>query len=174
MSKAVKQLVMDEIQKRLGETRELLVVDASKMDAIETNRMRLTLQEKGVTLLAVKNTLAKRVLSDVGMDGLDDVLEGPSTLVWGGEDIVQLSKEMTKWAKEIPNLDIKGGSVDGQALDAGAVDSLSKSPGRLELLSIISGQLLSPGAQLSGALVGIGGALASQVEKISEEAEGAE
>ncbi len=168
MSKAVKQMIMDDIQKRLGETRDLLVVDSSKLDAIATNRLRLTLQERGVTLLTVKNTLARRVLCDVGMEELGNALEGPSTLVWGGEDIVQLSKEITKWAKEIPDLDIRGGSVDGEYLDADAVDALSKSPGRLELLSIISGQILSPGAELAGALTGVGGALASQIEQISE------
>ena len=50
------------------------------------------------------------------MNGLDSILEGPTTLVWGGEDIVALSKEIAKWAKEIEPLKIKGGTTEGTAL----------------------------------------------------------
>lgn len=174
MSKAVKTLVIDQIRQELGEVRELLVVDASGLDGVTANRMRLALQEKGVTLLGVKNALANRALIDLGVGDLGEVLAGPSTLVWGGEDIVQLSKEMTRWAKEIDKLSIKGGAVDGQALNAKAVDDLSKSPGRLELLSQISGLLLSPGARLAGALLGPGGTIAGQLTKMSEGADEAE
>ena len=105
---------------------------------------------------------------------MEQVLSGPSTLVWGGEDgedIVALSKTITKWAKDIGDLSIKGGSVEGTAVTADQVEALSKSPGRLELLSIISGQLLSLGAQISGALLGAGAKLASQIEKIGEREE---
>ncbi|MFV0446186.1 MAG: 50S ribosomal protein L10 [Planctomycetaceae bacterium] len=172
MSKQVKTMVIDQIRKELGDSRDLLVVDASALDGVTANRVRLALQAKGVTLMGVKNALANRVLTDLGMSDMGHILAGPSTLVWGSEDIVQLSKEITKWAKEVDKLQIKGAAVDGQVLDAKGVEELSKSPGRLELLSIISGQLLSPGANLSGALLGVGGKLASQIKTMCEGAEG--
>ncbi len=106
------------------------------------------------------------------MNGLDGVLEGPTTLVWGGEDIVALSKEIAKWAKEIEPLKIKGGTTEGTALSPATVEALSKSPGRLELIGQIVTLMTSPGARLAGALLGPGGKLASQVKKISEKEEG--
>ncbi len=89
-------------------------------------------------------------------------------MIWGGEDAVALSKEMSRWAKELAGLEIKGASVDGQPLDAAGVDALSKSPGRLELLAQISGLLLSPGARLSGALLGPGGYLGGQLKALAD------
>ncbi|MGH7128857.1 MAG: 50S ribosomal protein L10, partial [Planctomycetaceae bacterium] len=92
-----------------------------------------------------------------------------STLVWGGEDIVALSKEIAKWAKELEPLQIKGGTLEGTPLSAADVDSLSKSPSREELIGQIVGLVLSPGARLSAALLGPGAKLGSQIKKMSDE-----
>jgi len=168
MSKVVKEMVMDEMTKRLGECRDLLVVDVSGISGVTANELRIALQAKGISLLGVRNSLARKVLKGEDGPDLGEVLQGPSTFAIGGEDIVALSKEISQWAKQIEKLEIKGGTVDGQVVDAAGVDSLSKSPSRLELISQISGLLLSPGASLSGALLGAGGKLAGQIKKISE------
>lgn len=173
MSKQVKTMVISEIQDRLGPSRDLLVVDTSLLDGVTANRLRLALEQRGVSLMAVKNSLARNALKQLGVGGLDEVLAGPSTLVWGGEDIVQLSKEIAKWAKDIEKLQIKGGTVDGQALDARGVEELSKSPSRLELIGQIAGLLLSPGARLAAALLGPGGRVAGQIKTLSEGGEDA-
>ena len=168
MSKYVKGMLIDAVADRLGDASDLLVVDVSTVDAVTVNRMRLAWAEKGIHALTVKNTLARRALERKGVAGLDPVLEGPSTIVYGGDDVVALSKEITQWAKDIQELTVKGGAVDGQTLDEAGVTTLSKSPGRAELLSMIAGQILAPGANLSGALVGVGKLLASQVKQIAD------
>lgn len=164
MSKVVKELVISEMERRLDGNRDVLVIDFSAVEGVKANEVRLALQARGVTLLGVKNSLAKKVLNT---KGLEKVLVGPSTLVWGGEDIVQLSKEMTTWAKQVDKLQIKGAAVDGQAVDAAGVVELSKSPGRLELISQIAGLILSPGARLAAAILGPGGKLAAQLKTMS-------
>lgn len=167
-------MMIDAIRDRVGETRDFLVVDSSRLDAVTDNRFRLALQERGITVLRVKNTLAEQALQQLGTGSIRHVSDGPSALVWGGEDAVALSKEIARWAKELEPLEIKGASIDGQALDAKQVESLSKSPGRLELLSQLSGLLLSPAARLSGALLGPAGILQGQIKTMSEGDEEAE
>ena len=174
MSKVIKGMMMDEIRQSVGECRDLLVLDMSKLDGVTDNKFRVAMQKKGINLLQVKNSLAKRAFADAGFTALADSLVGPSTLVWGGEDIVALSKELAKWVKDIKALDVKGGSADGQGFDAKGFESLSKSPGRAELLSQISGLILGPGAKLSSQLLGAGGKLASQVKKIADKEAGPE
>lgn len=174
MSKAVKDMLTAEIRQRIGETREMLVVDSAGLDAVATNRMRLALREQNITALTVQNTLAKRALHEAGITALDEYLRGPSTLVWGGEDIVALSKEIAKWANELEPLEIKGGTAEGASLSAAEVDALSKSPSREELIGQIAGLLMSPGGRLASVLLGAGGRLAGQVSAIAEKAEGDE
>src|SRR3989304_924751 len=165
MSKHIKEMVIDDIRRRIGDSRDMLVINASRLDAVSTNKFRLALRKKQIQALSVKNALAKKALSAVGVRALDAFLEGPTTLVWGGEDIVALSKEIARWAKQLDKLEIKGGTVEGTSLTAAQVDQLSKTPSREELLSLISGQILSPGARLSAALLGAGGKLGGQSRK---------
>jgi large subunit ribosomal protein L10 len=58
--------------------------------------------------------------------------------------------------------------MEGQPLSADQVQAVSKWPSRQEQLSILSGQILSPGAKLSSQLLGAGAKLASQIKKKGE------
>ncbi len=171
MSKVIKQMLIDDITGRLGDHRDMLVIDVSRLDAINANKFRLALAEKDITALTVKNSLARKALHGVGVESLDDILSGPSTLVWGSEDVVALSKEIAKWTKDLEAIEIRGGTVEGDTLDAAGVDALAKSPGREELLSIIAGQIAGPGAQLAAQLNGPGGQLAGQIKSKADEDE---
>ena len=168
MGRQVKDMVISDIQSRIGDVKDFIVVDCSKVDAITANRWRLGLRKDRITALTVKNSIAANALKKKGIEGLDSVLAGPSTLIWGGDDIVALSKAVTKYAKDMPKMEIKGGSVEGQTLNAAAVDSLSKSAGRVETIGQIAGLMLAPGSQLAGCLRGPGGKLAGQLKTLSE------
>ncbi|MCA8996004.1 MAG: 50S ribosomal protein L10 [Planctomycetaceae bacterium] len=168
MSKAVKEMIIGEIRERLGDTKDLLVVDTSRLDPNTDNELRTKLREKGITLLGVKNSLARLALKQNGVEFVDGAFEGPSILCYGGADIVALSREMTEWAKKIDKIQIKGGSVDGQGVDAQGVDELSKGPSREELIGQIAGLILSPGARLAGALLGPGGTISGQLKALAD------
>lgn len=171
MSKFIKNHIISELETELGDCSELLVVDMSKMSGTDANNLRVQLGQKDIRLLTVKNSLARRACETLGIKGLDPSLSGSSTLVWGGEDVVALSREITKWAKDVAELQIKGGTVEGQSLNADGVDRLSKSPGRPELLSKIAGLILSPGGNIAGALLGPGGLVAGAIKSKAESSE---
>jgi large subunit ribosomal protein L10 len=171
MSKYVKQMMIADIQAELGDCREVLVVDVSKMDGVTTNKWRLGLQKKQIRVVGVKNAVARRALSDIGLTGIGDVLKGPSAIIFGGEDIVALAKEVTASVKEIKTLELKGGAVGATSLTSAQVEDLSKSPGRKELLSQIAGILLSPGGRLAGAIRGPGGGVAACVKTLADKEE---
>lgn len=169
MSKYVKEMLINELSSRIGERTDILVVDSSKLDAISDNKLRAELRAKDITVLTVRNSLARKALNANGVTALDDLLTGPSTLVWGDEDIVSLSKEITKWAKDLDDFEVKGGSLEGSSLSSDDVEALSKSPSREELIGQVVGLILSPIRQLVSAVQGPGAYLAGQIEKIAEE-----
>jgi large subunit ribosomal protein L10 len=163
-------MLVTDLQQRIGDTTEILVVDSSRLDAISDNRFRLALREKDISVLTVKNSMALRALHSREITELDPILEGPSSLVYGGEDIVSLSKEIAGWVDELGSdlIAIKGGVLEGTTLSKGDVEELSRSPSREELIGQIAGLLLAPGANLAAALLGPGGKLAGQVEAIAD------
>lgn len=168
MSKVVKNLMISEIRQRIGEYREVVVLDASKVSAVAANKLRLALRKKNIRLLGVKNAVARKALSDIGLTGLGQVLTGPSTIAFGGEDIVALAREMAEAAQQIKELEIKGGAIGATALTPKNVEELSKSKGRAEVLSDLVAQILAPGANLAAALLGPGGRVAGAIKAMGD------
>lgn len=161
-------MLIADITGRIGDARDMLVVDCSAMDAITNNQWRTGIADANISALTVKNSIARNALARIGVEGLDEILAGPSTLIWGGDDVVALSKEISKWSKQAKGLKIKGATVEGKTLDAAGVDALSKSPGRLELIGQIAGLMLSPASRLAGALKGPGGQLSGALKSIAD------
>jgi large subunit ribosomal protein L10 len=170
MSKTVKRMMINSIQGALGECREVLILDFSRLDGVAANQLRLNLRKKRITLLGVKNAVARRALGEIGLGGASDVLTGACTLAFGGDDIVALSKEMTEWCEKLKTIEIRGGAIGATPLKPADVESLSKSPGRLELLSQIAGLIRSPGGRLVSVITGPGGKVAGQVKAIADKA----
>lgn len=174
MSRRVKDMLIADIQSRIGDARDFVVVDCSKLDALTANRWRLSLREARISALTIKNSIALNALKRKGVEGLDTVLAGPSTLLWCADDVVSLSRAVTKYVKDLKKLEIKGATVEGQAIDAAGVEALSKSAGRLEIIGEIAGLMLAPGAMLAGAMQAMGGTLAGQLKTLSERESAAE
>jgi large subunit ribosomal protein L10 len=174
MSKYVKDLVSNDISRRLEGVEDAVLVNVIGMDSESSYLMRKDLREKNIHLLVVKNSLARRACEGTGLMPAFDGLDGCTAIAWGGEDFVSLVKEIVDLDKKKPHpaFEARGGVLDGEQLSAEKLKEISKWPSRVEMLSILSGQLLSPGANLSGALLGPGKALASQIKKKSEEEDG--
>lgn len=173
MSKTVKSMMMNDLRETIGDCREVLVVDVSKLDGVSSNQWRLALQKKNIHAVGVKNAVARKALGDIGLTGLGPALKGPSTLVYGGEDIVALSREIADWTTKLTAMTISGGAIGETSLSTKDVESLSKSPGRVELLGQIAACLLGPGSQLAAAIQGPGGMVAGCLKAMGDK-EGAD
>lgn len=173
MSKFVKELEMKHVREQLQGRDSVLVINVIGMEAFEGNKLRLELRKKGIQIQVVKNSLARRIFADLGYPKMDSILEGPSAICYGGEGIVELAREISAWAKKLAKLQVKGGCVTGQAVDAAGVETLSKLPSKPELLGQIVGMLLGPASSVVAMLNGPAAQVASQLEKIAEKGEAA-
>jgi large subunit ribosomal protein L10 len=171
MSKAVKALVVSDVCRRLDGVNELLAATTVGMSAQETVRFRAALRAKSVRALVVKNSLCSRAFEQMGLGYARPLLTGPTTLIYGGETLVDTAKALVDLIKEFPSVQIHGGASGGQLLSADDVISLSKLPGKEELIGMVVGGLLSQVSQVVGALTSQASQLASQIEKIAERGE---
>ncbi len=173
MSKFVKNLLSDDLKRRWDGVENLLLVSVTGISANTTSALRKHLREKNISLVMVKNSMARRATEGTPLAAAFQSTEGTLAAVWGGEDIVALAKDVIKLTedKQYAPFAAKGGVMDGAALTADQVAKVSKWPSRQEQLSILLGQILSPGANLASQLTSVGGALASQIKQKSEGAE---
>lgn len=171
MSKYVKDLVARDLACRLEGVDDAVLVNVIGLDANQTVVLRKQLREKDIHLMVVKNSLAKRATEGTPLSAAFDGIEGSLAIAWGGEDFISLVKEVAALDKgtAYEKFQAKGGVMDGEHLTADKVKEIAKWPNRLEQLSILMGQILSPGANLLAQMTAPGGALASQIKQKSEE-----
>jgi large subunit ribosomal protein L10 len=165
MSKLVKNMMMQDLQSRLQDVGEVFVISLGQLDAQKTTELRLALRKKNISLQLVKNNLARRALAESPLAPALENLGGMLALCWGGEDVVDLAKELNRFTGEagFEAIECRGGAMDGTQLEPEDLKRVAKWPSRLEQLSILSGQLCSVGSTISGQLLGGGGTLAGQL-----------
>jgi len=171
MSKYVKNLITDHLREHLTEVNDALLVNVVGLDANADNRLRAELRSKDINLMVVKNSLAARATAGTPLEAMFRGLTGTAAVCWGGEDIVNLAKEITRLAadEQYEAFQARGGVMDGEALSAAQVADVSRWPTRHEQIALLVGQILSPGANLAAQLNGPGGALVGQIAQKAEE-----
>jgi large subunit ribosomal protein L10 len=178
MSKYVKELMMDQIKTDLDGSRSVLILDLKDLDAVAEYQLRRNLRKKSIRLRILKNSLARRVFTDLGLEGLSKYLEGPSAMAWGGDGIAELAKEISNQVKTLKKPAIKGGAVDGVVVGPEQVEDITKLPSREVLIGQVLGLLLGPArealALVSSPATTLIGQLEAAIKKQSSESEGSQ
>jgi large subunit ribosomal protein L10 len=91
----------------------------------------------------VKNTLTKIAATEAGVEGFDDLLTGPTAIAFINGDVVEAAKGLRDFAKANPALVIKGGFLDGKAMDAQEIAKMADLESREVLLAKIAGGMLA-------------------------------
>lgn len=99
MSKQVKNMLVDDIKSRLQGVVELIVVNIGSLDA-RTTQLRKQLRQKNIHLQMVKNSLIRRATVSTQLAAAFAQTEGMLAIAWGGEDVVDLAKELTRISAE--------------------------------------------------------------------------
>ena len=156
-----------------GRQQSLLVLDLKDLDAVAEHGLRRDLRKKSIRLRVLKNSLARRVFSEMGMDGLSKYLKGPSAIAWGGEGITELAKEISAQVKTLKKPEIKGGAVEGVVVGPEQVDDITKLPSREVLIGQVIGLLLGPARQTLALLSSPSSTVVGQLEALVKRQEGA-
>ncbi len=91
----------------------------------------------------VKNTLTQIAAKQAGVDGVDDLLNGPTAIAFVNGDVVEAAKGLRDFARANPALVVKGGYFEGKALDAAEITRLADLESREVLLAKMAGAMLA-------------------------------
>ncbi|MDR3232719.1 MAG: 50S ribosomal protein L10 [Planctomycetaceae bacterium] len=177
MSKFVKQLLTDSIAKRLDGVQYLMLVGLTGIDANKNKNLRADLAAKGIHLMVIKNSLARRATEGTVLAAGFGTMTGTYAVTWGASDVVTLAKELVKLTKDknLQGFEIRGAVLEGEALRAEQAVEVSKWPTREEQIALVLGQILGVGAKLSGQFISFSGKIASQIKQLTDkEASGKE
>lgn len=141
-----------ELKDKLARAQSLVLADYRGLTVGEVSDLRHKLRESGVEFKVVKNTLAAIAAREVGMEGLDRFLTGPTAIAIGLDDPVAPAKGLLDFIEERKKMEIKGGVLDGKVIGLAEVKSLARLPSRNELLARVLGALQAPLAGFAGCL----------------------
>ena len=164
MTPAEKQVAVDEINASFAAASAAFLVDYKGCTCKELTDLRRDLRESGARMKIVKNTLTKRALADFPYSGLGEKCEGPTAVVWTGEDPVTPAKVVTKFAKDVEAFEVKAGVFDGNVVEANDIQALAKLPSKEELYAKLLALLQTPATKLVQTLDAPGSQIARLLE----------
>jgi large subunit ribosomal protein L10 len=108
----------------------------------------------GASLKVVKNTLAKIAAADAGVEGLSELLQGPTAIAYCHGDPVRVAKTIQDFIKEKKKAAIRGGKLQRSMLTPADVETLAALPSREQLIARVVGAIASPLTGLANVLSG--------------------
>ncbi len=150
------------LAEKMKEAKLILLTDYRGINVVDDTDLRRNLRNINATCNVIKNNITRRALKEIGIEGLDETLEGPTAVIMANDDYLAASKEIYNFTKTHDFYKIKGGVVDGKVMTADEIITLAKLPSREDLLSMLAGALLANISKVAVAL--------NEVRKQKEEA----
>lgn len=144
---AKKQVVADLVAS-FKDAKTFVFVSARGLTVEQDTKMRAELRAAGVKYQVIKNTMLRLAFKELGIEGLDEVFEGPTAVAYS-EEIVAPAKVIAKFAEQYEALEIKAGIIDGKVATQAEVLELSKVPDTQTLYSQVVFGLLFPFTKLA-------------------------
>ncbi len=145
--------VIGDVKANFEKMTSVVFVDYKGMNVETATKLRAKFKAAGVDYRVVKNTLVKHAIKDLPFaDGLKTSLTGMTGVAWAYEDPSIAAKIIRDFKKEAGDagqkLQVKAGILDGQILDANAVENqLANLPGKDELRATLLATLQAPSQQ---------------------------
>ena len=154
-----KKKVVAEIKQRFENAQSVVFYDYRGLTVAEVTDLRNQCRAAGVEYVVLKNRMMKLATDDLGIQGLESFLKGPSAVAFGIADPVAPAKVLTEFIKKVKKTEIKCGLIDGNVIDVKGVTALAELPPKEVLIAKMMGSLNSP-------ITGFVGVLSAQLRSV--------
>jgi len=147
MDRAQKADAVAELKSVFNEVGVVVVTRNLGLTVAQSTALRTKMREAGASYKVAKNRLAKLASQDTDYAGISDLLTGPTGLA-SSIDPVAAAKIVVEFAKTNDKLEIVGGSMGAQVLDANGIKALASLPSLDELRAKIVGLVQAPATKV--------------------------
>ena len=172
MNREQKAAAIEEVAGQIQESEAVFAVDYRGISVPQAAELRTRLTEAGARFRVVKNTLTERAVDQTGVEGLKEILQGPTAFTFvlaDGGDVALAAKALATFRREHDVLAFKGGVMNGDALTVDQLEALSKLPARDVLHQQLVGMIASPITGLVRGLNALISGLAIQLGQIRDQ-----
>ncbi len=147
-----KKSEVSELANKVKEAKLVLLTDYRGISVEGVTELRANLRKANGEYKVIKNNITRRALKEAEIEGLDDLLVGPTAVILADEDYLEPLKAVYNYAKDNEIYKIKGGVIDGKVMTTEELITLAKLPSRETLISMLAGALLGNISKLAVAL----------------------
>jgi large subunit ribosomal protein L10 len=171
----IKVKAIGELKEAFGVSEDFIFADYRGLRVEQITTLRRRLRTKEAQFKVVKNNFARLAFEELQVPDVSSYLAGPTAITIAPKDANEVAKILFDFAKEIPALNVKGGLVGKTVYDARQVESFSRLPGRLELISMLMSVMNGSTRNLAAALNDVPARLVRTVKAVADKkaAEGA-
>lgn len=160
------------IKEEFGGYEDFIFADYRGVTVEQITEIRKALAEKDAKFRVVKNRYAKIALKDLGRDGAEEYMVGPTAVAlttpnYSGE----VAKILFKYGKTT-KMEVKGGYVAGSVFNESEMEAYSKLPTRDELLSSLLGTMKAPIQKFVSTLDAVPTKLVRTLQAVLDQKEG--
>jgi large subunit ribosomal protein L10 len=116
---------VERIKTQLGETPTAVLTEYRGLTVPQLKELRTKLRDQDTSYRVEKNTLARRAVTELGYGELDALFVGPVAVAYVKGDPVAAAKVLATFAREHPDLVIKGGVLEGRVITADEAKGLA-------------------------------------------------
>jgi large subunit ribosomal protein L10 len=139
---ANKKEIVAEIQELLSDAQLALVIDYKGLSVAEITDLRNRLRPKGATCKITKNTLMRiAVDGDENWQPMTEFLKDSSAFLLVKDDLGGAIKEYQAFQKETKKTVLRGGVMEGQALNEDQIKAITELPTKEELMARLAGAI---------------------------------
>lgn len=143
--------IVEELRDRIERSVIAIATEYRGLSATEMVQLRSAMREAGVEMRVVKNRLLLLAAEQAQRPELAELVEGPTAIVFGYDDITAPAKAVTEYARQARNaFAVRKGLLDGQVLSAAELREIGELPPREVLIAQVAGALMSPVTHLAG------------------------
>ena len=138
------KIAVEELQEVANKASSAVVADYHGTSVAELTQLRQDARESSVHVKVIRNTLAKKALSDTKFSCFEELLVGPTMLAFSLEDPTSAAKLVNNFTKINSNFQVKGLSLGDSLLDLSKLSAIANMPSREVALSQLAGTLNAP------------------------------
>ena len=152
-ARIAKEGVVEQLKEKFAKASTIVLVDFRGLTVEEDTALRVEFRKAGVEYTVIKNSMIRLATKDTPYGAqLDALLEGPTAVAFGYEDMIAPAKIAVEYGKKTKKLAIKGGASDGAYLDVAGVQALAELPSKEVLIARFMGSLMSSVSALARVL----------------------
>ena len=140
-----KKAIVAEMTEKLQNAASGVLVDYKGITVAEDTALRAECRKNELDYAVVKNTLARFAINNCGLDEMDSVLNGTTSLATAENDPIAPFRILNDYSKKLGDrFNIKAAFMDGKVLSASEIAEMAELPSKDALYAKVLGTMIAP------------------------------